>query len=87
MALMEDSGWYKPDYNYAEPFNWGKDEGCTFFTQDCVTNTGSTSVSNFPQYFCDTNGEVSCTHDHSAPAVCFVGTWSEDLLSKHQYFV
>ncbi len=28
LSLMEDSGWYKPDYGKAEIFVWGKGEGC-----------------------------------------------------------
>ena len=24
LALFEDTGWYKVNYNFAEPYNWGK---------------------------------------------------------------
>ena len=30
MALLEDSGWYKADYNYADEISYGKNEGCDF---------------------------------------------------------
>lgn len=37
LALLEGSGWYIPDYSYAEPFYFGKDEGCNFLTKTCGT--------------------------------------------------
>lgn len=30
LAMFEDSGWYKVDYNMANMFLWGKNEGCLF---------------------------------------------------------
>jgi len=32
LALLEGSGWYVPDYTYAEPFYFGKGQGCSFVT-------------------------------------------------------
>jgi hypothetical protein len=37
-ALFEDMGWFKTDYDYADPFYWGKDEGCVFFNDECIDN-------------------------------------------------
>lgn len=34
LALLEDSGWYKPDYTSAEPMWWGKNRGCDFTIYD-----------------------------------------------------
>lgn len=30
LALLEDSGWYKPTYKNVDPVIWGKNKGCTF---------------------------------------------------------
>ena len=30
LALFEDSGWYKPNYELAEDMWWGKNRGCDF---------------------------------------------------------
>ena len=30
-AMFEDTGWYKVDYSWAYPLNWGKDIGCAIF--------------------------------------------------------
>ena len=48
-ALMTDSGWYKVDDDYAEPYLWAFNEGCSFFNDECIDS--STSTSNFPQYW------------------------------------
>jgi len=30
LALFEDSGWYMPNYEFAEDMWWGKNRGCEF---------------------------------------------------------
>ena len=62
MALMADSGWYSVDFSYAEPFHWGKNEGCAFFEEACINTRKS---SNFPQYFCDSNDDHGCFYKFS----------------------
>jgi hypothetical protein len=39
LALLEGSGWYAPDYNYAEPFFFGKGQGCSFVTGSSCSNS------------------------------------------------
>jgi len=38
LALFEDSGWYKVNYELANLFLWGKDKGCDFldFSKKCI---------------------------------------------------
>jgi len=45
MALLEGSGWYLPDYNYAEPYFYGKGQGCSFLSTTC-----SSSSSQFDEF-------------------------------------
>ncbi|XP_030854380.1 leishmanolysin-like peptidase 2 [Strongylocentrotus purpuratus] len=46
LAVFEDSGWYKVNYEYAGDFPWGKDQGCEFGSVEyCATN--------FTQFFCN----------------------------------
>ena len=66
LALLEDSGWYKVDFNYSEPYNWGRNEGCTFFETDCAED----DVSNFDQFWCDKENDHGCTFDNSAIGYC-----------------
>ena len=37
LALLEDSGWYKVDYNKADKFNFAKNSGCDFFKSTSCT--------------------------------------------------
>jgi hypothetical protein len=30
LSVFEDSGWYKPNYSFAEDTLWGKNQGCKF---------------------------------------------------------
>jgi hypothetical protein len=43
LALLEGSGWYIPNYEYADPYFFGKGQGCTFVTGTC-------SASKFDEY-------------------------------------
>jgi len=71
LALMEDSQWYKVDWDYAEAaYSWGKDAGCDFFTDECIDS--STSVSNFAQFWCDSSGDHGCSADYSSRSICWV---------------
>jgi len=38
LALLEGSGWYTVNYAYAEPFFFGKGQGCSFVTGSSCTN-------------------------------------------------
>jgi len=39
LALLEGSGWYQPDYSYAEPYWFGQGQGCEFLTGNCASST------------------------------------------------
>ena len=39
LALLEDSGWYIPNYNYAEPYHFGAGQGCGFLTSSCASSS------------------------------------------------
>eukprot|EP00485_Elphidium_margaritaceum_P021557 CAMPEP_0202720418 /NCGR_PEP_ID=MMETSP1385-20130828/139789_1 /ASSEMBLY_ACC=CAM_ASM_000861 /TAXON_ID=933848 /ORGANISM="Elphidium margaritaceum" /LENGTH=86 /DNA_ID=CAMNT_0049384145 /DNA_START=31 /DNA_END=287 /DNA_ORIENTATION=- len=65
MALMEDSGWYVPNYAYAEPYYFGRDAGCAFFSGACTA---------FPQWYCASSINDGCMADYSAPGICAAST-------------
>lgn len=44
LALMEDSGWYKPNYSMAQPLSWGRNLGCNFVMKSCKDWISSTSA-------------------------------------------
>lgn len=35
LALMEDTGWYKANYEMASDLSWGKNLGCDFVMKSC----------------------------------------------------
>jgi len=45
LALLESSGWYTPDYSYADPYFYGQGQGCNFLTKSC--SSLGTSFSEF----------------------------------------
>jgi len=53
LALLEGSGWYVPDYSYAEPYFFGKSQGCSFVT--------GTSCSSYDE-FCSTSNRGCAPH-------------------------
>ena len=34
LALLEDSGWYKVNYSYADAYPWGREKGCNYASMD-----------------------------------------------------
>jgi len=54
LALLEGTGWYIPNYSYADPYWFGQGEGCGFLTTRC-----STANSRYSD-FC-TGSARSCT--------------------------
>jgi len=61
LAVLESSGWYVPDYSYADPFFWGKGQGCSFVTGKC-------SASNFEE-FCSGGGR-KCSNPGRGAGSC-----------------
>lgn len=37
LALYEDSGWYRPNYDLAKPLRWGLNMGCDFVKAGCLS--------------------------------------------------
>ena len=60
LKLLEDSGWYTPDYSFAEPFFWAKGAGCGIVNGECGLHGGT----------CKTKGEEGCFYDFSFQATC-----------------
>ena len=66
LALLEDSGWYKVDYNVFAPpvpgLTWGHLKGCPFLLNKCVE---SRSEVLDPDAFCTlkNNNELKCSKD------------------------
>lgn len=85
LALLEGSGWYVPDYSYAEPFWYGQGQGCDFINSQC-----SSSSSQFDEFCtgstrgCAPNGigGGSCSSDSIMDGCKFIRP-SEDYLCEN----
>jgi hypothetical protein len=85
LALLEGSGWYMPDYTYAEATTWGKNKGCDFFNTPCVNSV--TKLASFEE-FCSplTSKGISWTGRGYGPCVGdALSTWSS-LPSYRNYW-
>jgi len=71
LAVLEGSGWYMPNYTYAEPFYFGKGQGCNFLYKSC-----SSSTFNYDE-FC-TGSSRGCSPVGRGGGVCTVDTRSDD---------
>ena len=69
LALLEGSGWYKPNYNMTEPFNWGRGAGCDFLDGPCINGQG---IPYFYE-FCDAAYPIGCSFTARRKGYCAVG--------------
>jgi len=75
LALLESTGWYVPDYDgYADPFFWGKGQGCSFLT-------GSCSSSSFSE-FCSSSAR-GCVNTGRGGGNCATDTRSDNCKWIH----
>ncbi|KAI4464429.1 leishmanolysin-like peptidase [Holotrichia oblita] len=91
LALMEDTGWYKPNYYMAEPLVWGKDFGCDFVMKSCkdwMMNKRAKGESIHP--FCDKVKrdplQTECSEDRSSVALCNLVKHDDVLPELYQNF-
>jgi len=69
LAMLEGSGWYAPNYNYAEPYSFGQGEGCGFLFDSC-----SNSNFNYDE-FCK-GSQRGCTFQGRGGGACTSDTRS-----------
>jgi len=68
LALMEDSGWFQPDYSFGGYLGFGKGAGCEFAEKKCR----AVQDANTSKFFCPNPEEVSCTFNGYALGKCEV---------------
>lgn len=93
LALLEDSGWYKPVYARSGLFQFGRNKGCEFLNEKCVQD----GATKFADTFCPIQTERSCgtgslarttgcTHDMLGKAICDNCVHARPLPAKFQNF-
>jgi len=80
LALLEDSGWYRVEYDHAEDLEWGRGMGCSFVNARC------SEWDDRKGYFCTQPGAKGCTTDRSAMGYCNLIRHRSELPTAVRYF-
>ncbi|CAN7983090.1 unnamed protein product [Ixodes hexagonus] len=91
LALMEDTGWYLPNYDQAQPLKWGHNLGCDFARKSCkdwIDSRRARGVTIHP--FCDKVKkdplETECTESRDSVALCNLVDHGDELEPVFQNF-
>ncbi|XP_041482023.1 neurogenic locus notch homolog protein 1-like isoform X3 [Lytechinus variegatus] len=87
LALLEDTGWYIPDYDQADRLNWGKDLGCDFVQKSChnwINTKQNAGQSLLP--WCTEIGETACHAEGVDVAVCGFYEYDQPIPTVFQIF-
>lgn len=91
LALMEDTGWYLPNYDQAQPLKWGHNLGCDFALKSCkdwIDSRRARGVTIHP--FCDKVKkdplETECTESRDSVALCNLVDHGDELEPVFQNF-
>jgi len=85
LSVLQDSGWYSPNYNATGRNYWGKNKGCVFALSKCVNGTKAQPRALDDQYFC-TKSIVGCTNSRRNRAICDTLQYTTTLPPEYQYF-
>jgi len=81
LALLEDSGWYFPNYSYGERLLWGENLGCDFVRASCGTGWPHEEGAG---YFCTERDKEGCTYDRTARGLCSMKNYN-NLPEKYRH--
>jgi hypothetical protein len=88
LALFEDSGWYKVDYEQSNLFLWGKNKGCEFFDQNtkCVEEDNDGVKTKFKSEYCTKLNYPTCSVSGIFRGNCRTRKYKNPLLTSERYF-
>ncbi|ACI64667.1 predicted protein, partial [Thalassiosira pseudonana CCMP1335] len=85
LAYFSDSGWYKVNTDRIAPSSiWGRNAGCNFVNQKCISPDGRITAGNNP-FFCN-NFIHGCDLDSSRKAVCSLVEYDSAVPDEYNYF-
>ncbi|KAM3955153.1 leishmanolysin-like peptidase, invadolysin isoform 2-T2 [Aphomia sociella] len=90
-AMLEDTGWYRADYDHATPLDWGKGLGCQFAMTSCKQWLNSQRLRRKnPAPFCERiKGNplrTECSPRRSAVVLCNLVRHDTILPRAYQHF-
>jgi len=90
LAMMEDSGWYIPDYSKAQELSWGRGAGCDFAKKSCKALMDTAREEDLSTPFCETlmnNAERTyCTADSRSVGSCNLVEYNSRVPDIYQNF-
>jgi len=81
LAFLEGTGWYSPDYSFAEPFHFGQGQGCGFMDNVCR----SSGTPKFDEEYC-TGSSRGCAAHGRGGGTCQTTDIMEGCRSVKPYF-
>lgn len=84
MALMQDSGWYLPNWANEPEFKWGKNMGSDFALDKCITN--NQPARGQEEYWCAEDQEEGCFPNGLGIGKCNAWEDRNNIPSQYQYF-
>lgn len=82
LAFLEDTGWYKVNYYTGGLFRFGKNEGCGFLSNKCVTSAGPSALNEY----CTNTYAPFCSSGRLNKGICYINTYTQNLDPPYQYF-
>ena len=83
LALFEDTGFYKVEYYTGGLFKFGKNKGCSFFSESCIEN----KKTKFPDEFCENNNEPKCSQSKTSRGYCYNMFYKEIKEKKFEFIL
>ena len=92
LALMEDTGWYKVNYDMAETLDWGRNAGCLFVQNSCKAwmDYKARKRESILPYCAElspkTYTRTGCTHGYESVGTCNLVKYNFLLPVDYRYF-
>ena len=90
LAVLEDSGFYKPNYYTGGLMRYGKHKGCAFLTERCINNETHKTNENFENEFYDTINKyksIESTCSSGRQSRTYKAWWQMDEIPpEYKYF-
>ena len=90
LAVLEDSGFYKPNYYTGGLMRYGKHKGCAFLTERCINNETHKTNENFENEFYDTINKyksIESTCSSGRQSRTYKAWWQmDDIPPEYKYF-
>ncbi len=81
LALFEDSGWYKPNYEYTQPYIMGYNQGCGFLDRKCIEDGKPIS-----DVFCLDDSLYHCDYKRLNKGSCYMKYHLDKIADEYSYF-